>query len=70
MISSFLAQHTELSQKKKSINIALDFLLEKTAVSADISLYVFVGGVFSYIFEIRKVIFEILDLLQEEKTDG
>ena len=70
VISSFLAQHTELSQKKKSINIAPDFLSEKTAVSADISLYVFVGGVFSYIFEIRKVIFEILDLLQEEKTDG
>ena len=69
-IASFLNQHTELKQKKRSINISPDFLSDKTVAEADVSVYVRIGGVFTYIFEIRKVIFEILELLQEDNSNG
>lgn len=69
-IASFLAQHTELKQKRKSINVTPDFLAEKTTAEADVLAYVRFGGVFAYVFEIRKTIFEIIELLQEDNGNG
>ena len=70
-ISAFLDQHMKLKKKnKRSINIAPDFLSEKTAVSADVSMSIRIGGIFTFLFEIRSVIKEILKLLQEDNSNG
>ena len=70
-ISAFLDQHMNLKKRSgASINISPDFLSEKTLVYADVSMTVRVGGMFTFIFEIRDVISEILKLLQEDTTNG
>ena len=70
-ISAFLDQHMNLKKRDKaSINISPDFLSEKTLVSADVLMTVTVGGIFTFLFEIRKVISEIYNLLQEDNSNG
>ena len=70
MIASLLSQYTDAKNKKNGIRIAPDFLAEKTAVSADVSAKIYVGGVFTYLFEIRKIIKQLLNLLQEDTSNG
>ncbi len=70
-LSAFLDQNMDLKSRGDAyINIAPDFLAEKTLVSADAAMTVRVGGLFTYVFEIRYVISEIYKLLQEDKSNG
>ena len=70
-ISAFLDQHMSLKKRSgASINVSPDFLSEKTLVYADVSMTVRVGGLFTFVFEIRDVISEILKLLQEDTGNG
>ena len=70
-ISAFLDQHMKLKKRNEaSINISPDFLSEKTTVKADVLMTVTIGGVFTFLFEIRSVIKEILTLLQEDNSNG
>ncbi|MBQ7699084.1 MAG: DUF2953 domain-containing protein [Clostridia bacterium] len=70
-ISAFLDQHMSLKKRNEaSIRITPDFLSEKTVVYADVSMTVRVGGIFTFIFEIRNVISEIYKLLQEDNSNG
>lgn len=70
-ISAFLDQHMNLKKRNEaSIRIAPDFLSEKTTVYADVSMTVRVGGMFTFLFEIRSVIYEIFKLLQEDNSNG
>ena len=71
LISAFLDQHMTMKKRAgASINIAPDFLAEKTLVSADVKMSVRLGGMFTFLFEIRSVIKEILKLLQEDNSNG
>ena len=70
-ISAFLDQHMKLKKRSgASINIAPDFLAEKPVVYADVSMSVRIGGIFSFLIEIRSVIKQILNLLQEDNSNG
>lgn len=70
-ISAFLDQHMNLKKRSgASINVAPDFLSEKTLVYADVLMAVRIGGMFTFVFEIRNVISEILKLLQEDTGNG
>ena len=70
MICTLLNQHADLKKVKDGINVTPDFLSEKTAVDADVSVKIYVGGLFTYLFEIRGVIKQILHLLEEEGSNG
>ena len=70
-ISAFLDQHMNLKKRSgATINVSPDFLAEKTLVYADVSMTVRVGGLFTFVFEIRHVISEIYKLLQEDTSNG
>ena len=70
-ISAFLDQHMKLKKRSgASINVSPDFLSEKSVVYADVSMSVRIGGIFTFLFEIRSVIKEILNLLQEDNSNG
>lgn len=70
-LSAFLDQHMSLKKRNAaSIRIAPDFLAEKPAVYAYVSMTVRIGGMFTFIFEIRNVISEIIKLLQEDNSNG
>ncbi len=70
-ISAFLDQHMNLKKRNEaSVRISPDFLSEKTLVYADASMTVRIGGMFTFLFEIRKVISEIYKLLQEDTQNG
>ena len=70
-ISAFLDQHMDLKKRDKaSIEITPDFLSEKSVFSADISMTVRIGGMFTFLFEIRSVISSIYKLLQEDTSNG
>lgn len=70
-ISSFLDQHMSLKKRNSAaIRISPDFLSEKTIVSADVSMTVRIGGMITFLFEIRNVISEIYKLLQEDNSNG
>ena len=70
MICTLLNQHADLKKVKDGINVTPDFLSEKTTVDADVSVKIYVGGLFTYLFEIRGVIKQILHLLEEEGSNG
>ncbi len=70
-LSAFLDQHMNVKKRRgATINIAPDFLAEKPVVYADVSMTVRLGGMFTFLFEIRSVIREIINLMQEDKTNG
>ncbi len=69
--SAFLDQHMTLKKRRgASINVAPDFLAEKPLLSADVQMTVTLGGMFTFLFEIRSVIREILKLIQEDNSNG
>jgi len=71
LISAFLDQHMTVKKRRgASVNIAPDFLAEKPLVSADAQMTVTLGGMFTFLFEIRSVIREILKLMQEDNSNG
>ena len=71
LLSAFLDRHMTVKKRAgASINIAPDFLAEKTLVYADAKMSVRIGGMFTFLFEIRSVIKEILKLMQEDNKNG
>ncbi len=70
-IVNLLGQYTDIEKNKKnSIYVAPDFTADKTTASADVSITLCIGGVFVFLIKIRKIIKEILGLLQEDSKNG
>nr|MBQ1848108.1 hypothetical protein [Clostridia bacterium] len=55
---------------KNSVYVVPDFTSQKTTASADVAVTLSIGGIFVFLFRIRKTIKEIIALLQEDKTNG
>ena len=65
---NLLGQYTDIEKNEKnSVYIIPDFTAEKTTASADVAVTLSIGGVIVFLFRIRKIIKEVLKLLQEDK---
>lgn len=68
---NLISQYTDIEKNEKnSVYIIPDFASDKTTASADVSITLSIGGIFVFLFRIRKVIKKILELLQEDKKNG
>ncbi len=68
---NLVGQYTDIEKNgKNSVYVVPDFTSQKTTASADVAVTLSIGGIFVFLFRIRKTIKEIIALLQEDKTNG